>query len=76
MRGEAIGTMNVSLPKELQEYIGTEVASGDFASASEAVSAGLRALRDERAERQEMPVLLRSQEGASQGPKDGLGSAA
>jgi antitoxin ParD1/3/4 len=48
-----MGTMNVSLTKELHEYVEMEVASGDFASASEVVRAGLRALRDERAETQE-----------------------
>ena len=54
MRRDAMGTMNVSLTKELHDYVETEVASGDFASASEVVRAGLRALRDERAERLEI----------------------
>jgi antitoxin ParD1/3/4 len=54
-----MGTMNVSLTKELHEYVETEVASGDFASASEVVRAGLRALRDERAETQERLDILR-----------------
>jgi antitoxin ParD1/3/4 len=59
MRGDAMGTMNVSLTKELHEYVETEVASGDFASASEVVRAGLRALRDERAVVQEKLEILR-----------------
>lgn len=55
-----MGTMNVSLTKELQEYVETEVASGDFASASEVVRAGLRALRDERAiAREKLEILKR-----------------
>jgi antitoxin ParD1/3/4 len=51
--------MNVSLTKELHQYVETEVASGDFASASEVVRAGLRALRGERAMAQEKLELLR-----------------
>jgi antitoxin ParD1/3/4 len=54
-----MGTMNVSLTKELHEYVETEVASGDFASASEVVRAGLRALRDERALAVEKLEILR-----------------
>jgi antitoxin ParD1/3/4 len=54
-----MGTMNVSLTKELHEYVETEVASGDFASASEVVRAGLRALRGERAMVQEKLEILR-----------------
>jgi antitoxin ParD1/3/4 len=54
-----MGTMNVSLTKELHEYVETEVASGDFASASEVVRAGLRALRGERAVVQEKLEILR-----------------
>ncbi len=54
-----MGTMNVSLTKELHEYVETEVASGDFATASEVVRAGLRALRDGRAETQERLEILR-----------------
>ena len=54
-----MGTMNVSLTKELHEYVEMEVAGGDFASASEVVRAGLRALRGERAEAQERLEILR-----------------
>jgi antitoxin ParD1/3/4 len=43
----------ISLPVEHAEYIDGKVASGDYASASEVVRAGLRALqeRDEAIER-------------------------
>jgi antitoxin ParD1/3/4 len=54
-----MGTMNVSQTKELHEYVETEVASGDFASASEVARAGLRALRDERALAVEKLEILR-----------------
>jgi putative addiction module CopG family antidote len=37
-----MGTMNVSLTKELQDYVDGEVATGDFASASEVVRVGSR----------------------------------
>jgi antitoxin ParD1/3/4 len=54
-----MGTMNVSLTKELQDYVEGEVATGDFASASEVVRAGLRTLRDERALAKEKLEILR-----------------
>jgi antitoxin ParD1/3/4 len=54
-----MATMNVSLTKGLQEYVENEVATGDFASASEVVRAGLRALRDERAIAKEKLEILR-----------------
>ncbi|HKP78559.1 MAG TPA: type II toxin-antitoxin system ParD family antitoxin [Phenylobacterium sp.] len=43
----------VSLPSEQADFIDAKVASGDYASASEVVRAGLRALkeRDEAVER-------------------------
>jgi antitoxin ParD1/3/4 len=36
----------ISLPSEHAEYIDAKVASGDYASASEVVRAGLRALQE------------------------------
>ncbi len=54
-----MSTMNVSLTKGLQDYVESEVATGDFASASEVVRAGLRALRDERAMAKEKLEILR-----------------
>jgi Bacterial antitoxin of ParD toxin-antitoxin type II system and RHH len=40
-RGLPMGTMNASLTNELQDYVEGEVATGDFASASEVVRPGL-----------------------------------
>ena len=54
-----MATMNVSLTKELQDYVESEVSTGDFASASEVVRAGLRTLRDERAIAKEKLEILR-----------------
>ena len=54
-----MATMNVSLTKELQDFVESEVATGDFISASEVVRAGLRALRDERALAKEKLESLR-----------------
>lgn len=48
-----IARRTISLPAEHAAYIDAKVASGDYASASEVVRAGLRALqeRDEAVER-------------------------
>ena len=40
--------MNVSLTPELEEFIGKEVQSGMYQSASEVIRAGLRLLKDEK----------------------------
>jgi len=49
----AIAKRTVSLPEEQAAFIDAKVAAGDYASASEVVRAGLRALkeRDEAVER-------------------------
>jgi antitoxin ParD1/3/4 len=49
----ATAKRTVSLPQEQAAYIDAKVAAGDYASASEVVRAGLRALkeRDEAVER-------------------------
>ena len=49
----AVAKRTVSLPAEQAAYIDAKVARGDYASASEVVRAGLRALkeRDEAVER-------------------------
>ena len=49
----AIAKRTVSLPEEQSAFIDAKVAAGDYASASEVVRAGLRALRerDEAVER-------------------------
>jgi antitoxin ParD1/3/4 len=52
-------TMNVSLPAALAEFVEKEVASGNYATASEVVRDGLRMLREERAVYQEKLAILR-----------------
>jgi antitoxin ParD1/3/4 len=52
-------TMNVSLPKALAEFVEKEVASGNYATASEVVRDGLRMLREERAVYDEKLAILR-----------------
>ena len=42
----AVAKRTVSLPAEQSAYIDAKVARGDYASASEVVRAGLRALRE------------------------------
>ena len=52
-------TMNVSLPRALAEYVESEVASGEYGTASEVVRDALRLLRHERAAREEKIAILR-----------------
>ncbi|MCA1909339.1 MAG: type II toxin-antitoxin system ParD family antitoxin [Magnetospirillum sp.] len=52
-------TMNVSLPAEMAAFVEAELASGDYASASEVVRDALRLLRRERAAEQERLAILR-----------------
>ena len=52
-------TMNVSLPQALAEFVEKEVASGNYATASEVVRDGLRVLREERAVYEEKLAILR-----------------
>jgi antitoxin ParD1/3/4 len=52
-------TMNVSLPQALAEFVEKEVASGNYATASEVVRDGLRMLREERAVYEEKLAILR-----------------
>ena len=52
-------TMNVSLPAALAEFVEKEVASGNYATASEVVRDGLRMLREERAVYEEKLAVLR-----------------
>lgn len=44
-----MGTKNISLPTELEEYIDAKVASGEYAHASEVVRDALRAMMEEEA---------------------------
>ena len=52
-------TMNVSLTQALAEFVEKEVASGNYATASEVVRDGLRVLREERAVYEEKLAILR-----------------
>ena len=52
--------MNVNLTRELTDFVSGEVASGDYASASELVCEALRSLRrDREVERRELEILKR-----------------
>jgi antitoxin ParD1/3/4 len=44
-----MGTKNISLPSELEDYVDAKVASGEYAHASEVVRDGLRLLMREEA---------------------------
>lgn len=48
-----MGTKNVSLPPELEQYIDAKVASGEYAHASEVVREGLRLMMRTEAEKLE-----------------------
>ena len=52
-------TMNVSLTQALAEFVEKEVASGNYATATEVVRDGLRVLREERAVYEEKLAILR-----------------
>ncbi len=56
-------TMNVNLTPEMAEYVSSELASGDYASASELVREALRSLRRDRdLETQKLALLKRELE--------------
>jgi antitoxin ParD1/3/4 len=48
-----MGTRNVSLPPELEQFIDAKVAAGEYAHASEVVREGLRLLMRDDAEKLE-----------------------
>lgn len=53
-------TMNVNLTPEMAEFVSRELASGDYASASELVRDALRSLRrDRNIEEQKLEILRR-----------------
>jgi antitoxin ParD1/3/4 len=58
-----MATMNVSLSDEFVSFVEGEIASGDYASASEVVRDGLRLLRREKAACQEKILILRREVG-------------
>jgi antitoxin ParD1/3/4 len=54
-----VPTMNVSLTTDIADFVEGELATGDYASASEVVRDALRMLRRDRAIEQEKLVILR-----------------
>jgi antitoxin ParD1/3/4 len=54
-------TMNVNLTPEMAEYVSIELASGDYASASELVREALRALRRDRDLEAQKVALLKQE---------------
>lgn len=48
-----MGTKNVSLPQELEDYVAAKVASGEYAHASEVMREGVRLLMRQEAEKLE-----------------------
>ena len=55
--------LNVSLSDEFVDFVEREVASGEYASASEVVRDGLRLLRGEKAAYREKILILRGEVG-------------
>jgi antitoxin ParD1/3/4 len=55
-----VPTMNVNLTQEMADFVSSELASGDYASASELVREALRSLRrDREIEDQKVEILRR-----------------
>lgn len=52
-------TRNVSLTEELDRFVASKVASGKYENASEVFRAGLRALEEQEAQRQQWIAFLR-----------------
>lgn len=48
-----MGTKNISLPRELEDYIDAKVASGEYAHASEVVRDAVRVMMRQEAEKLE-----------------------
>jgi antitoxin ParD1/3/4 len=57
-------TMNVSLSAELVAFVESEVASGEYGTASEVVRDGLRRLLRDRVVREEKAAILRREVGS------------
>lgn len=53
--------MNISLTRELEEFISTHVQSGRYQSASEVVRQGLRLLQEQETTREAQLARLRNQ---------------
>jgi antitoxin ParD1/3/4 len=54
-------TMNVSLPEEMVRFVESEVASGEYVSASEVVRDALRTLRHDRQVEEAKLCILREE---------------
>jgi antitoxin ParD1/3/4 len=60
VEGEAnMATMNVSLPKEMVDFVENEVARGGYGSSSEVVRDALRLLQYDKAQQRERLAILR-----------------
>lgn len=53
-----MATMNVSLPKEMLDFVENEVEQGDYSSSSEVVRDALRLLQHDKARQQEKLAIL------------------
>ena len=67
--------MNVSLTKELEEFVRRKVESGRYSSAAEVISAGFRLLsrEDEFRDARLAAIRARVEEGIAQAEQDELG---
>jgi antitoxin ParD1/3/4 len=54
-----MATMNVSLPKEMVDFVENEVEQGGYNSSSEVVREALRLLQHDKARQQERLAILR-----------------
>lgn len=54
-----MGTMNVSLPADMIDFVESEVSNGGYSSSSEVVRDALRLLRHDKALEQEKLEILR-----------------
>jgi antitoxin ParD1/3/4 len=63
MEVRGMATMNISVPREMVEFVEKEVAQGDYSSSSEVVREALRLLRHEKAQQHEKLAILRREIG-------------
>lgn len=63
-----MATLNVSLPKELKEFVDDRVSAGDSSSASAFIAALVRAERRRRAEEKLLALVKEADESGSAGP--------
>ena len=67
--------MDVSLTKELEEFVRRKIESGGYSSATEVISAGIRLLEqeDEFRDARLAPIRARVEEGIAQAERGELG---